>query len=80
MIPNAGATGFCTSTCTGLASQCPGWLASPSRAYNCYIMNGTTVGQCYVDCNTNMTCPDGTVCVQAATTTATVQICMPPPV
>ncbi len=81
MIANAGPDGFCTASCAASAAECPQWVgADRTYSYNCYILQGTTAGQCYIDCPAGESCPANTVCTMTASATgAQVRLCMPPP-
>lgn len=79
LTANPGPNGWCTRACTGTMAMCPN---SPivGRSYNCYVLQGASGGQCYVDCPTGTEpCPRGTTCLMTNTMTASgVRICMPP--
>jgi hypothetical protein len=79
LIANPGSDGFCTATCSASAAECP---TSPiaGRTSNCYILQGATQGQCFVDCAGGQTCPANTVCAMTPTSGGgQVQICIPTP-
>ena len=69
-------TGWCTARCSGSMTECPAILGTN---YNCYVLMGSDVGQCFSDCNAGMTCAPGTTCrtVMARGVTGPVQVCMP---
>lgn len=81
MIANPGPNGFCTATCSATRSMCPRPPAGfESRSYNCYILQGTSVGQCYIDCVGGAPCPAGTQCARTISATgAAIDLCMPMP-
>jgi hypothetical protein len=83
MIANPGPNGWCTATCSGgQASMCPRPTdpAFASRSFNCYMLQGSSTGQCYLDCVGGQSCPAGTQCVMTTSATgAQVQICAPMP-
>lgn len=80
MIANPGPNGVCTAACTGSMTQCPQWAgADRSYTYNCYLLQGGTAGQCFVDCPGGESCPAGTVCLMTPVMGGTdVRLCMPP--
>jgi hypothetical protein len=81
MLASPGANGWCTAICNGgLSTMCPQPTdpAFQSRTFNCYMLEGSTAGQCYLDCVGGANCPNGTVCTAATSATgATIHICAP---
>ena len=79
LIANPGADGFCSAACNGSQTECP-TSGIAGRTSNCYILQGASNGQCFVDCAGGQTCPTDTVCAMVPTNGGSqVQICMPPP-
>lgn len=78
MVSNPAANGFCTATCTAAMAECPR-EAITGRTFGCYILQGTTTGQCYMDCNqVGDQCPPNTECKATTSATgATIFLCMP---
>jgi hypothetical protein len=81
LIPNPGPNGFCTALCAASQAECPQWVDAPrSYTYNCYILQGETQGQCFIDCPNGEACPANTVCAMTANSLGQqVRLCMPAP-
>ena len=77
-IANPGPNGFCSAACVASGAECPG-SGMVGRTASCYILAGSTSGQCFVDCPGPQSCPVNTVCLMTNTAAGQqVQICMPP--